>query len=364
MSILKDSSVDIVLQGGMGSGFFCAGFLRCVAEGMQEGWLRLRILRIIANSTPTLFSAMFLAGRTDMYAEVVESLQPGDIYKFRSTPWREVLYEHLRHPSNLWPPFISYFFKQRSLFSNEPLKRTIRKHLASDAVLRVVNSRTNLVISTMDDRCLFDQERHVKIWETHGAYLQQHPQELYKVLAATTALPVSFPNEEIAQGYYSDGVLVNCPVHLLPQGDADAALVVGINFNGDPVADLSHANWLEHHDKKQSALVNENTRRMLGQFCDTNNTMRVWEEVKRHIGKEHEEVFRNAEEEFHWGRRRFIETYFITNPEPLAEPVINKFSNAQLKVLFDSGYLATLRMLWDLGLVPETAAREKLRLFY
>ena len=363
MPVSKDATVDIVLQGGMGSGFFCMGFLRCVAEGMQEEWLRFRILRIIANSTPTLFAAMFLAERTDVYAEVVETLRPCDIYNFRATPWQKIFYEHLRHPSNLWPPFLRYFFRQRSLFSNAPLKQSIRNYLAPEAVERIMRSETNLVIPTMNDACLFDRVRHVCVWETHGAYLRQHPQDLYKVLAATTAVPVSFPNEEIAGGFYRDGVTVNCPAHLVSQGKARMVFVIGLNLDSDPPRDVSSSPWLECHRWYQALLIDELTRRMLDQYRDTNNDMRIWEEVKQSIGKDYEEVFQKAEERFHWGNRRFIETYFITNPEPMEEPAINKFSNIQLKILFDSGYLATLQMLWDLDLIPREVAKEKLRLF-
>ena len=353
---MKDKpKVDIVCIGGMANGFFCAGVFRLIAEMQEEGELPFVIPNIITNSTPTLFAAMFLAGLTDEFAEVCATLRPHHIYHRPSINF-------LFHP-----------ISPSSLFDNQPLKDLIRKHLPKEAVLRVIRSSVSIRIMTVRDKYLGDKKKQIKAWDTHSEYLQKNPEELYKVLFATTGLQVLLPNQKIDGEYYSDCLFANCPIRILPETNPDIAFIVGLNKAVTTHVDVGKEGWLKRQSRFTTALIEHGSGQVLTRSQNTNKDIRAWQKVEEEIRevlpglpKSMQEnlksILRNGRERFHFAGRKYILTHIVTNPKALNEPQMHSFTNEDLEIVFCSGYKSGIEAFLEYGFISKEAAEEKLRI--
>ncbi|MDO8493163.1 MAG: hypothetical protein Q7S19_01290, partial [bacterium] len=71
--------VSFVCEGGMPDGFMFAGILKRTEELLAKSEPPFEISDIAVNSTPALFAALWLGGRSDHYKTILDTLRPENI---------------------------------------------------------------------------------------------------------------------------------------------------------------------------------------------------------------------------------------------------------------------------------------------
>lgn len=195
----------ISLSGGGDKGAFTVGVLKKLTD------LGNHYDMISGTSTGALIAPFFAAGEIDLLRIIYTTVNREDIIKTQY-PLRRLIYDN-------------------SLYDVSPLRRILNTYLTNDIYDKIMNSGTDIFISTV---CLnngvityFTNSDKVKGGGKYDIIKWQSRSELIHCIMASSVQPVLMPPENIKGQYYVDGGLREyLPAEILI--DAGAESITGI----------------------------------------------------------------------------------------------------------------------------------------